>query len=131
MILPLLALMAVPFAILKGGPRVFVLGDPFIAELRHFVLEGKTLAAVARSFGFGAVAYSLASCLLLIPAIALGWRARGEGAILLGFVTLVAAAFIGLGFWEVRWWTVGSVCVCIPRSSPPISSIRPSLCTAR
>jgi hypothetical protein len=28
--------------------------------------------------------------------------------VLLGFVTSIAAAFLALGFWEVRWWSVGS-----------------------
>jgi hypothetical protein len=108
LILPVLAVLAVPFVIFKGGERVFLLGDPFIADLRHFVLEGKSLPSVARTFGLGVVAYHLASCLLLIPAIAIGWRARGEGATLFGVATVVALAFIGLGFWEIRWWFVGS-----------------------
>lgn len=108
LILPVLAVLVVPVAMVQGGERIFVLRDPFIAELRHFVLEGKSLPAVAAALGFGAIAYQLGSCLLLIPAIALGWRARGEGTTLLGFAALVAAAFMALGFWEVRWWSVGS-----------------------
>lgn len=108
LLLPLLAVAAVPVVMLAGGEKVFALRDPFIAELRHYVLEGKTLPEVARTLGFGAVAYQLGSCLLLVPAFALAGRARGEGAVLAGFGTLVAAAFLALGFWEVRWWFVGS-----------------------
>ncbi|MGH7944730.1 MAG: hypothetical protein ACREH8_05870 [Opitutaceae bacterium] len=107
-ILPVLAVLAVPVVIFKGGDRVFMLGDPFVAGLRHFVIEGKSLPAAARSFGIGAVAYPLASCLILIPAVVIGWRARGEGATLLGFAALIAAGFMALGFWEMRWWFVGS-----------------------
>jgi tetratricopeptide (TPR) repeat protein len=106
--LPGLAVAAVPVVMLAGGDQVFALRDPFIAELRHYVLEGKTLPEVARTLGFGAVAYQLGSGLLLVPAFALAGRARGEGAVLAGFATLVAAAFLVLGFWEVRWWFVGS-----------------------
>jgi tetratricopeptide (TPR) repeat protein len=108
LILPALAVLTVPAVIFQWGERVFVLGDPFIADLRHYVLEGKSLPAVARSFGFGAIAYQLASAVLFIPALAIGWRARGEGMALLGFATMVAAGFFVLGIWEVRWWFVGS-----------------------
>jgi tetratricopeptide (TPR) repeat protein len=108
LILPTLAVLAVPVVLFEGGERVFMLGDPFVAQLRHFVLEGKSLPAAVRSFGFDAVAYHLGSCLILVPAIVIGWRARGEGATLLGFAGLVAAAFMALGFWEMRWWVIGS-----------------------
>lgn len=106
--LPVAAVLIVPVALFAGGEKVFVLRDPFIAELRHFVLEGRSLPATARAFGFGVVAYPLLSCLLLVPAFVLGRRTRGEGAALLGFALLVAAAFMALGLWEVRWWLVGS-----------------------
>jgi tetratricopeptide (TPR) repeat protein len=108
LILPVLAVLAVPAAIYWGGARVFTLSDPFVADLRHFVLEGNSLPAVMGTLGFKAVAYHLASCLILIPAVVLAWRARGEGATLLGFATLAATAFMALGFWEVRWWSIGS-----------------------
>ena len=108
LLLPVLAVATVPVVMLVGSEKVFSLRDPFIGELRHYVLEGKTLPEVARTLGFGAVAYQLASGLLLVPALALASRARGEGAVLAGFATLVAAAFLALGFWEVRWWFVGS-----------------------
>jgi len=108
LLLPVLAVAAVPVVMLVGGETVFALRDPFVAGLRHYVLEGKTLPEVARTLGFGAVAYQVASGLLLVPALALAGRTRGEGAVLVGFATLVAAAFFALGFWEVRWWFVGS-----------------------
>ncbi|MBL9210948.1 MAG: hypothetical protein JNL92_10810, partial [Opitutaceae bacterium] len=108
LLLPLVALAAVPVVWLVGGERVFSLRDPFISELRHYVLEGKTLPEVARSLGFGAVAYQVASGLLFVPALALIGRARGEGAVLVGFAMSVAAAYFALGLWEVRWWQAGS-----------------------
>lgn len=108
LLLPGAAVVSVPLVILAGGESVFALRDPFIAELRHYVLEGKTLPEAARLLGFGAVAYQLASGVLLLPALAVAGRARGEGAVLVGFALLVAAAFFVLGCWEVRWWFVGS-----------------------
>lgn len=108
LVIPAVAVAAVPAAIFWGGDRVFSLRDPFVAELRHFVLEGRSLPAVVESVGFGAVAYHLASSLILVPAIVLAWRARGEGATLLGFGVLAAGAFVVLGFWEIRWWSIGS-----------------------
>jgi hypothetical protein len=107
-LLPMLAVAAVPTVMALGGEKVFSLRDPFIADLRHFVLEGKSLPAIIDSLGVAAVGYQLASIALLIPAVVLAWRARGEGATLLGFVTLIAAAFIALGFWEVRWWSIAA-----------------------
>ena len=107
-VLPGIAILAVPAVLYFGGRNVFSLSDPFVADLRHFVLEGKSLPAIVDSLGISAVAYQLASVGLLIPAVILAWRARGEGATLLGFITLVALAFIGLGFWEIRWWSIGS-----------------------
>ena len=108
LIIPTLAVFAAPVAILLGGTRVFLISDPFVSELRHFVLEGKSLPEAVESFGIRIAGYFLVSSLLLLPAIGIGWRARGEGATLVGFATLVAAGFIALGFWEVRWWFVGS-----------------------
>jgi hypothetical protein len=106
--LPVLAVLAVPATMFIGGEEVFVLRDPFIADLRHFVIEGNSLPAAAQTLGFAAIAYPLASCLLLVPAFALARRARGEGTVLIGFPLVVAVGFIALGFWEVRWWLVGS-----------------------
>jgi hypothetical protein len=107
LLLPVLAVISPLVVIIAGGTAAFMLSDPFIADLRHYVIEGKSLPATARSFGIGVIAYQLASWLVLIPA-ALGlWRARNDG-VLLGFVALVAAVFIAMGFWEVRWWLVGS-----------------------
>jgi tetratricopeptide (TPR) repeat protein len=105
---PVFAVLCVPAAIYWGGNAVFSLRDPFVADLRHFVVEGNSLPAIVREIGFRAVAYHVASCVLLVPAVILAWRARGEGATLLGFATLAAAGFIALGFWEVRWWSIGS-----------------------
>jgi hypothetical protein len=108
LILPVAAILAAPAIIVLGGAQVFAPGGPFLAGFRSFSAEGRSLLATVQAVGFADVAYPLASCLLLIPAIAMGWRARGEGATLLGFATLVAVAFIAMGFREMRWWPVAS-----------------------
>ncbi|MBI4624908.1 MAG: hypothetical protein HY736_17045, partial [Verrucomicrobia bacterium] len=106
--LPVLAVAAPPLAMLAGGSAAFALGDPFVGELRHFVAEGRSLLASARQSGFPAVAYDLASVLILVPARILLLRRRDETRIVLGFLTAVTAAWVAMAFFEMRWWLAGS-----------------------
>ncbi|MBL9200118.1 MAG: hypothetical protein JNL39_06405 [Opitutaceae bacterium] len=98
------ALLAAPLAILFGGRDVFLVSDPFVGALRHFVAEGKTLAAVASQFGFRFVAFDLASCALLLVGAAAAWRRRDSGGMVAGFLTLVVAALTTMSVLEMRWW---------------------------
>lgn len=102
--LAFLAVLAAPLALLLGGREVFLVSDPFVGALRHFVAEGKTLPAVATQFGFRFVAFDLASCLLLVLAAAVVWRRRDPGALVAGFLTLVVAALTAMSVLEMRWW---------------------------
>ena len=95
-------------AMLAGGSAAFVLGDPFVGELRHFVAEGRSLPASVRQSGFPAVAYDLASVLILVPATILLLRRRDEARIVLGFLTAVTAGWVAMAFLEMRWWLNGS-----------------------
>jgi tetratricopeptide (TPR) repeat protein len=108
LILPLIAIAAPPVAILVGGPATFLPGDPFVAGLRHFVAESRSLPAVVREFGVGMVAYDLFSVLIMIPAALLLWRRRDDTRLVLGALTLTTGAFLLLAFSVVRWWVVAS-----------------------
>jgi hypothetical protein len=99
-----LALAAAPLAILLGGRDVFLVGDPFVGALRHFVAEGKSLPAVATQFGFRFVAFDLASCLLLVVAAFVLWRRRDSAALVASLLALVVAALAVMAVLEMRWW---------------------------
>jgi hypothetical protein len=100
----LLAVAAAPLAILLGGREVFLVSDPFVGALRHFVAEGKSLPAVAAQFGFRFVTFDLASCLLVVPAVFMLWKRRGSAGIVIGFMTFVVAALSIMAVLEMRWW---------------------------
>ena len=99
-----LAVAAAPLVILLGGRDVFLVSDPFVGALRHFVAEGKSLPAVAAQFGFRFVALDLASCLLLIPAAFVLWWRRDAAGIVAGFLTLAVTALAAMAVFEMRWW---------------------------
>lgn len=105
----LLALAAPPTAILFGGAATFLPRDPFVADLRHFVVESRSVAEMVREFGLGSVGYDLISALILVPAVMLLWRRRDDHRLVLGALTLTCAAFLLVAFLVVRWWVVGSV----------------------
>ncbi len=104
MAVPALAVMAAPVTILFGGTTVFLVSDPFVGDLRHFVAEGRSLPAAVRQFGWRAVVPDILAALLLIPAGLLLLRRRGVAALVLGLVTGVAAGLVAMGFGEMRWW---------------------------
>ena len=108
----LLALGAValpPFAIRFGCTTTFLASDPFVAELRHYVAESRSLSEMIRDFGFGSVLYDLVSALVIVAAAWLLWRRRPEGQVVLAALTLLNAIFFVMACLVVRWWTVASV----------------------
>ncbi|MEX2045340.1 MAG: hypothetical protein WD941_08305, partial [Opitutus sp.] len=107
-LLPLIALAAAPVAMLLGGGAIFLLGDPFIGELRHFVAESRSLPAFVRINGAGAVVGDFASVLLLVPAAILLRRRRDGGGLVLGALTIVTTALVLMAFFVMRWWLVAS-----------------------
>lgn len=107
------AVAAAPLTILLGGTTVFLVGDPFVGELRHFVAEGRTLAAAVRQHGWGAVAPDVMTALLLVPAVVFLLRQRGLAAIGVGLVTGVTAGFVLMGLGEMRWWLNASAALLV------------------
>lgn len=100
----LLAIAAAPAAIVCGGPATFLVADPFVGDLRHFVAEGKSLLAAAAHAGFGRIAYDCVSALVLAPGFIVAARARGEARIVAGALALVTAGFVLMACAEMRWW---------------------------
>lgn len=108
LLVPALAVLAVPLAVLIGGRAVFLISDPFVADLRHFVAEGKMFAAVVRHSGWGAVGYDVASLLVFVPGWLLWRRSAVESRVVLGVLLVVAVGFAAMALAEVRWWVAGS-----------------------
>ncbi|HUR56164.1 MAG TPA: hypothetical protein VM029_00535 [Opitutaceae bacterium] len=102
--LPALAVAAPAFVVFVGGTGVFLVGDPFVGQLRHFVAEGMTLPAAVKQFGPQKFAFELIACALFIPTVVLIRRLRGAGRIALGFILFVSGAVALLGGFEIRWW---------------------------
>lgn len=101
---PVLALAAAPLTILLGGTAVFIVGDPFVAEIPKMVAEGLSLAATTRHFGwptfFGYVNWNVAP-LAIAAGLLLLRRQRDKTLIL--FATVVALGFTLLLVAQVRW----------------------------
>lgn len=101
---PVLALAAAPLTILLGGTAVFIVGDPFVAEIPKMVAEGLSLAATTRHFGwptfFGYVNWNVAP-LAVAAGLLLLRRQRDKTLIL--FATVVALGFTLLLVAQVRW----------------------------
>lgn len=108
LILPLVALAAAPLAVALGGGTTFLLGDPFIGELRHYVAESRSLPAMWRIQGTGAIFGDLVSATLLVPAVLVFMRRRDRGGAIIGALTGVVAALVIMAFFVMRWWLVAS-----------------------
>jgi tetratricopeptide (TPR) repeat protein len=104
LLFPILAVAAAPLAILLGGTATFMVRDPFVGELRHFVAEGMSLPAVVGLFGFGTVSYDVISALVLVPAAVVLARRRDESRLVVGLLTIVTIGFVLMSCAEMRWW---------------------------
>lgn len=125
--LPVLAMSAAPLTILLGGTAVFLVADPFVGELRHYVTEGKSLPATIRELGFDRVWSSLAWTLVLVPAAVLLCRRREDLRLVLGLLTLVVIALVLMSVWEMRWWMSAAaaqiaLCVALLAALPAAST---------
>ena len=128
LLLPLLALLAAPFTILVGGSSVFLVSDPFVGAMRHFVAEGRSFVASARQYGLGPLWYHLASAFILVPAVILVFRWRDERRLPLAFATFVAGGLTVMAFFDLRWWLAASgpqILVVLAMLAPPAGSARP------
>jgi hypothetical protein len=100
---PLLALAAGPLTILLAGRTAFLVTDPFVGELRHFVAEGRSMPAFIRQLGIRPLLFDLSLGLLLVPAVFAAARRRGTVAVAIGWPALTVAALMAMSFLEVRW----------------------------
>lgn len=101
--LALLAVAAVPLTIVIGGPAVFAVVDPFVADLRHFVAEGRSLPAALRQAGLAAARFDFLLSLLLVPACIVLARRRGAARLPVFWLLLVVLALTAMSVLEVRW----------------------------
>ncbi len=108
-ILAVAAALAPLVFIVAGGTAVFALRDPFIGELRHFVIEGQTLPTVLRRIGLRPLLPDLALLLVVVAAAVPLFRARGTTRLMLAFLLATTAAWAALTFAEIRWMMALSV----------------------
>ncbi|MBM3851849.1 MAG: hypothetical protein FJ399_01695, partial [Verrucomicrobia bacterium] len=99
----LLAVLVVPATMLLAGRAVFLVSDPFVGGLRHFVAEGRSLATAIGQSGFEAARLELLLCLLLVPGLVATWRGRGADRLVAGLLALMLAVFAIMWVIEVRW----------------------------
>ncbi len=99
----LVAVATVPLTIVLAGPTAFLVADPFVADLRHFVAEGRSLPAALRQLGVAALRFDLALALLLVPAAIALARRRGAARLPLAWLLVTAVALTALSVLEVRW----------------------------
>ena len=104
----LLAMGAAPLALFFGGRSVFLVADPVVGGLWRFVGEGMSLPMVASSRGLWYVVYDLLAALVLIPAIVLWQKKRGHAGILIGTLSFITAATVGLAVLQIRWFQSAS-----------------------
>jgi tetratricopeptide (TPR) repeat protein/multisubunit Na+/H+ antiporter MnhF subunit len=100
---PLVAVSAVPLTILLAGPAAFLVRDPFVGEMRHFVAEGRSLPALVRQLGLRPLLFELGLGLLLVPAAVVVIRGRPAAQIVVGWLTLIVALLMAMTCFEVRW----------------------------
>jgi tetratricopeptide (TPR) repeat protein len=105
LVLPLLAIAAAPLAIIIGGTSTFMVSDPFVADLRHYVAEGMSLPAIVRQKGLTPFRYDFVALLILVPTGIVLAKRRDEARIIVGLLGLVTVAFTLMAFAEIRWWS--------------------------
>ncbi|MGH7946510.1 MAG: hypothetical protein ACREF9_16105, partial [Opitutaceae bacterium] len=105
LIAPVLAIMIAPLTIVLGGTRVFVVMDPFLAELhRDYIQEflplWKTIRGTGWSTFFSVVGFENLPLLAAVATLAVGGR---RSPLLLWYATLTAAFFTGMAWIQSRW----------------------------
>lgn len=99
----LVAIAAAPLTIVFAGPTAFLVSDPFVADLRHFVAEGRLLPAALRQLGFAALRFDFLLSLLLVPAAVALVRQRSAARLPLAWLFLTVVALMAMSVLEVRW----------------------------
>lgn len=99
----LLAVAVAPLTLAIAGPAAFLVSDPFVADLRHFVAEGRSLPAAWRQLGFAALRFDFLLALLLVPAAIALARQRGAARLPLAWLVLTVVTLTAMSVLEVRW----------------------------
>lgn len=116
LVLPLLAAVAPALVIGIGGAKVFIVRDPMILQISARVAEGLTLFKAIQHYGWPVLWMRLPWALVaLVPAVALLVLRKGAlPRFALTFVLLAFACFVGLGFFQVRFFAnTGGAEVCL------------------
>jgi tetratricopeptide (TPR) repeat protein len=101
---PLAAVAVAPLTILVGGVNVFVVSDPFVAEIPKTVAEGLSLPVAMKAFGWKVVfQYVNWNLIPFIVAVVLLCLPRQREKHLLFFAGAIALGFFGLTFMQIRW----------------------------
>lgn len=99
------AILSGPVIFAIGGPKVFVVFDPFITRLSRHVAEGISFFKAIELFGIGrlwmAVPWTTASVLL---GIGLWFWSRGADRVVVLFGILTTAASTAMAVAQIRWW---------------------------
>ncbi len=104
--LPVLAASAVlaPLVVIAGGgTAVFTLRDPFVADLRHYVIEGQTLATTLHRIGVRPFAGDGVLLLVVVAAAVMALRVRGTTRVTLLFLVTMCVAWAIMSVGEMRW----------------------------
>ncbi|HTQ30872.1 MAG TPA: hypothetical protein VMI53_06645 [Opitutaceae bacterium] len=100
------AILLAPATIALGGSSVFVVFDPFVAQLAQYVSEGYSLAKAVRVFGPAQLWNELPWTGAALGLGAAGWwRCRFPDRVVVAFAGLAAVAATAMAAAQLRWWT--------------------------
>lgn len=107
---PWLAVFAPVVVIKLGGPRVFLVSDPFLRSISAYVSEGLDLVTAVKVLGPVILTRALPwIAITFLPGVALWWLcSRKDACSLLTFALLATAPFLALGFYQVRFIANGA-----------------------
>lgn len=107
--LALLSIAIAPTIIAIGGPKAFVVFDPFITRLSRHVAEGISFPKAVELFGMGRLAAELpwAIACTVLGVVAWFWSRAGDRVVVL-FCILTAAASTAMAVAQIRWWPSAS-----------------------
>lgn len=105
LIWPAAAVIAGPLAVAIGGPKFFVVLDPFMSRLHNdYIQEFLPMWRTVRGFDTQAVYQVIVlGSLPLVAAVATLSYQRRQASLLLWFATITAALFILMAVWQSRW----------------------------
>lgn len=115
LVLPLVAALLPAVVIAVGGAKVFIVRDPMILRISARVAEGLSLVKSIQHYGWHYAWLRLPWVIAaLFPAIVLLFRRDAVSRFALAFALLTCLAFVGLGFFQVRFFAnVGGPEICL------------------